>query len=96
MRQGDPFQICQEADGHYCSGTLKPNATQYIDHLYYFNIDLPGWGHAGCPMNISAFAQPWIILFLNFNPMNPSTLLKAEAWSDFFGKFTVAGFGINI
>lgn len=58
MRQGDPFEVCHEADGSYCSGSVNPNATQYIDHLYYFNIDLPGWGHAGCPMNISAYAQP--------------------------------------
>ncbi|CAO4370610.1 unnamed protein product [Caenorhabditis nigoni] len=58
MNPGDPYQVCQEADGPFCSGSVDPKATQYIDHLYYFNIDLPGWGHAGCPMNISAYAQP--------------------------------------
>ncbi|CAB3403384.1 unnamed protein product [Caenorhabditis bovis] len=57
MKPGDAYEVCQEADGPYCSNlsTDKPIAD---DHLYYFNIQLPLWGHAGCPKNISAYAQP--------------------------------------
>uniref|UniRef100_A0A8R1HK67 Lipase_3 domain-containing protein n=1 Tax=Caenorhabditis japonica TaxID=281687 RepID=A0A8R1HK67_CAEJA len=56
MNAGDPYQICPESDGQYCSN-LDKNKLITDDHLYYFNIDLPAWGHAGCPDNITAYAQ---------------------------------------
>ncbi|CAI2348442.1 unnamed protein product [Caenorhabditis sp. 36 PRJEB53466] len=57
MNVGDPFEICPESDGDYCSNKVN-NTAHPEDHLYYFNINLPSWGHAGCPVNISAYAQP--------------------------------------
>lgn len=56
MRLNDPYQICEEADGPYCSGGVTEGLTM-TDHGYYFNVNMPQWGRDGCPKNISGYAQ---------------------------------------
>ncbi|EGT31097.1 hypothetical protein CAEBREN_06722 [Caenorhabditis brenneri] len=58
MIPGEPFHVCQQADGDYCSALMKSSTPDDLDHLYYFNIDINRWGPDGCPKNISAYGQP--------------------------------------
>ncbi|VDL71928.1 unnamed protein product [Nippostrongylus brasiliensis] len=46
MTVGEPYQLCQEADGEYCSDTVI--STRGADHMYYFK-DLDTWPAQGCP-----------------------------------------------
>lgn len=57
MNLGDPFEICVEADGPYCSDAIQDNLN-LNDHLYYFNVNILSWGRAGCPKNREPYAQP--------------------------------------
>ncbi|PIC39054.1 hypothetical protein B9Z55_010871 [Caenorhabditis nigoni] len=56
MKIDDPYQICEEADGNYCSAAVTEGLTM-TDHGYYFNVNMPAWGRDGCPQNISDYAQ---------------------------------------
>ncbi|VDM65642.1 unnamed protein product, partial [Strongylus vulgaris] len=47
MAVGQPYTICQEADGDYCSNVIKDDAV--LQHLWYFDKFLHEWGAAGCP-----------------------------------------------
>ena len=48
MKDGDPYSICEEADGKYCSNTQSDAVWQ--DHLSYFDKDITNtWPKAGCP-----------------------------------------------
>ncbi|EGT36635.1 hypothetical protein CAEBREN_06260 [Caenorhabditis brenneri] len=58
MEPGEPYHICQQADGDYCSEFMKSATAIDVDHQYYFNIDIDRWGADGCPKNISAYGQP--------------------------------------
>ncbi|WKY09975.1 hypothetical protein Q1695_002376 [Nippostrongylus brasiliensis] len=46
MTVGEPYQLCQEADGEYCSDTVI--STRGADHMFYFK-DLDTWPSQGCP-----------------------------------------------
>ncbi|VDK58350.1 unnamed protein product, partial [Cylicostephanus goldi] len=48
MAVGQPYTICQEADGDYCSNTVPDK--EGSDHLFYFNLQIKEWGLAGCPV----------------------------------------------
>uniref|UniRef100_A0A1I7TEH6 Lipase_3 domain-containing protein n=1 Tax=Caenorhabditis tropicalis TaxID=1561998 RepID=A0A1I7TEH6_9PELO len=56
MKVDDEYQICEEADGGYCSDTVTDGLTM-TDHGYYFNVNMPAWGRDGCPKNISDYGQ---------------------------------------
>ncbi|CAI2352689.1 unnamed protein product [Caenorhabditis sp. 36 PRJEB53466] len=56
MNVSDPYTICEESDGDYCSDAVTTGLIG-IDHLYYFNINIPDWGRDGCPKNSSDYAQ---------------------------------------
>ncbi|KAL6744339.1 hypothetical protein Aduo_017285 [Ancylostoma duodenale] len=47
MAVGQPYTICQEADGDYCSNTVISDA--FSEHLYYFDKNIGEWGGKGCP-----------------------------------------------
>ncbi|CAD6195166.1 unnamed protein product [Caenorhabditis auriculariae] len=47
MTVGEPFNVCKEADGLYCSSTQVD--TNVEDHLFYFGHFMPTWGERGCP-----------------------------------------------
>ncbi|VDM76842.1 unnamed protein product [Strongylus vulgaris] len=47
MAVGQPYTICQEADGDYCSNTVSNHDGS--DHLFYFNMNIKEWGLNGCP-----------------------------------------------
>ncbi|PIO71541.1 triacylglycerol lipase [Teladorsagia circumcincta] len=47
MAVGQPYTICQEGDGDYCSNLAENNAG--AEHLVYFNRQMKVWGAAGCP-----------------------------------------------
>ncbi|VDM67256.1 unnamed protein product [Strongylus vulgaris] len=47
MAVGQPYTICQEADGDYCSNTVSNRDGS--DHLFYFNMNIKEWGLSGCP-----------------------------------------------
>ncbi|UMM24711.1 hypothetical protein L5515_004815 [Caenorhabditis briggsae] len=57
MNETDPYEICEEADGDYCSAVVTEGLNIW-DHVYYFNVNLPEWGRDGCPKDRSAYAQP--------------------------------------
>uniref|UniRef100_A0A8R1HVM9 Lipase_3 domain-containing protein n=1 Tax=Caenorhabditis japonica TaxID=281687 RepID=A0A8R1HVM9_CAEJA len=46
MTSTDPFHICAEADGLYCSN--RQLETSSPDHVTYFDMNMPVWGSAGC------------------------------------------------
>lgn len=47
MSTTDPYHICAEADGLYCSNRQLDSYPP--DHLTYFDINMPDWGSQGCP-----------------------------------------------
>ncbi|KHJ88372.1 triacylglycerol lipase, partial [Oesophagostomum dentatum] len=47
MAVGQPYTICPEADGDYCSNMADNNAG--MEHLWYFDINVKEWGLNGCP-----------------------------------------------
>ncbi|WKY09040.1 hypothetical protein Q1695_001859 [Nippostrongylus brasiliensis] len=47
MAVGEPYTVCQGADGDFCSNTV--NNTNMWDHLQYFNVNIKSWGKQGCP-----------------------------------------------
>ncbi|KAF1761146.1 hypothetical protein GCK72_009400 [Caenorhabditis remanei] len=57
------YNICQEADGNYCSASVTDNLTMW-DHIYYFNVNMPQWGRDGCPQNRTPYSQPLDTFFL--------------------------------
>ncbi|EFP09268.1 hypothetical protein CRE_25599 [Caenorhabditis remanei] len=56
MNPEDPYQICEETDGNYCSASVTEGLT-WSDHGYYFNVYIPQWGKDGCPKNRRPYAQ---------------------------------------
>ncbi|VDK73646.1 unnamed protein product [Cylicostephanus goldi] len=47
MAIGQPYTICEEADGIYCSNTVTNKVDS--DHWFYFNRNIKEWGQNGCP-----------------------------------------------
>lgn len=47
MTIGQPYTLCAEADGLYCSNRQLDYSTE--DHVWYFGINFVDWGAAGCP-----------------------------------------------
>ncbi|CAD6194082.1 unnamed protein product [Caenorhabditis auriculariae] len=47
MLPGQPFTICKEADGLFCSATQVELSVS--DHTYYFGKQIIDWAMAGCP-----------------------------------------------
>nr|CDJ91510.1 Lipase domain containing protein [Haemonchus contortus] len=47
MAVGQPYTICPEGDGNFCSNLA--NNTDGAEHLVYFNRPMKVWGPAGCP-----------------------------------------------
>ncbi|KAK6757687.1 hypothetical protein RB195_015477 [Necator americanus] len=47
MTVGQPYTICPEADGDYCSN--KVISGEAWEHMWYFDKDLGDWGAKGCP-----------------------------------------------
>ncbi|CBZ39491.1 Fungal lipase-type domain-containing protein [Caenorhabditis elegans] len=47
MTIGQPYQLCAEADGLYCSNRNLDYSGE--DHVWYFGINFVEWGQAGCP-----------------------------------------------
>ncbi|PIC39051.1 hypothetical protein B9Z55_010869 [Caenorhabditis nigoni] len=56
MNETDPYDICEQADGNYCSDTVQEGLSMW-DHIYYFNVNMPAWGRDGCPKHRSSYAQ---------------------------------------
>ncbi|CAO4370604.1 unnamed protein product [Caenorhabditis nigoni] len=56
MNETDPYEICEQADGDYCSDTVQEGLSMW-DHIYYFNVNMPAWGRDGCPKDRSSYAQ---------------------------------------
>ncbi|KAK6053503.1 triacylglycerol lipase [Cooperia oncophora] len=47
MAVGQPYTVCQEADGDYCSNTVISAETW--EHMWYFDRNIGEWGQKGCP-----------------------------------------------
>ncbi|XGW06917.1 hypothetical protein V3C99_016881 [Haemonchus contortus] len=47
MAVGQPYTVCKESDGDYCSNTVI--STEGSDHDSYYNRDLGHWASQGCP-----------------------------------------------
>ncbi|KAK5973047.1 hypothetical protein GCK32_012747 [Trichostrongylus colubriformis] len=47
MAVGQPYTICQEADGDYCSNTIV--SAEFWEHMWYFDRNIGEWGVQGCP-----------------------------------------------
>ncbi|ULU02084.1 hypothetical protein L3Y34_001979 [Caenorhabditis briggsae] len=56
MNETDQYEICEQADGNYCSDTVQEGLSMW-DHIYYFNVNMPAWGRDGCPKDRSSYAQ---------------------------------------
>uniref|UniRef100_A0A8R1EUC8 Lipase_3 domain-containing protein n=1 Tax=Caenorhabditis japonica TaxID=281687 RepID=A0A8R1EUC8_CAEJA len=47
MTLGEPYHLCAEADGLYCSARQLDVSAE--DHVWYFGRNFVEWGQAGCP-----------------------------------------------
>lgn len=47
MAVGQPYTICKEADGDYCSNQVI--SVEGSEHMWYFNRNIGEWGVNGCP-----------------------------------------------
>ncbi|PIO70044.1 triacylglycerol lipase, partial [Teladorsagia circumcincta] len=47
MAVGQPYTICKESDGDYCSNTVL--STEGNDHNSYYDRNLGQWASRGCP-----------------------------------------------